>query len=113
MEPFEKLMTCGDGEIFNIGADSHTTIIDAAKKFKSVMMSRDYNPEIVHLEPRDEVMVAYCDHKKAKEVLGFKDETNFEELVDKMFTWALQQPTRPVKMMNYEIEKNMYSFWKK
>lgn len=113
MDPFELLMTRGDCDIFNIGADSHTTILDAAKRFKKVAQLHGYNPEIVHLEKRDEVKVAYCDHKKAKEVLAFTDHTDFESLVNKMFSWAKDQPQRPVKMMNYEIEKNMYSYWKK
>jgi len=113
LDPFESLMSCGDHDTFNIGADSYTTILDAAKKFKKVANSHGYNPDIIHLEPRDEVKIAYCDHKKAKEVLGFKDQTDFESLVNKMFIWAKEQPHRPIKMMNYEIEKNMYSYWKK
>lgn len=113
MKPFEMLMSVGNGEIFNIGADSHTTIIEAANRFKEVAIKRGYKVSISHLQPRDEVKTAYCDHAKAKKVLNFKDETNFEELVDKMVTWAQSQPNRPVKLMDYEIEKNMYDFWKK
>ena len=113
MEPFEMLMDIGDGEIFNIGADTHTTILEAAQRFKDVAASRDRRVEIIHLQPRDEVKMAYCDHKKAKELLNFKDETKFEELIDKMFIWSEKQPDRPVKLMPYEIEKNMYDFWKK
>lgn len=113
MEPFEKLMMIGDGEIFNIGADSYTSILDAARKFKNVAESRGKNVTISHIQARDEVKVAYCNHSKAKRVLNFEDKTNFEELIDKMFTWAESQPDRPVKLMKYEIEKNMYDFWKK
>jgi UDP-glucose 4-epimerase len=113
MKPFEMLMTVGDGEIFNIGADSHTTIIEAAKRFKKVADDRGRNVSIVHLQPRDEVKVAYCDHAKAKSVLGFSDDTNFEELINNMFSWAEDQPSRHVKLMEYEVEKNMYDFWKK
>jgi UDP-glucose 4-epimerase len=112
LDPFYSLMDVGDGEIFNIGADSHMTIIDAAKRFKVVAESLGKKVSIVHLEPRDEVKIAYCDHTKAKNMLNFKDETSFEELIEKMFLWAELQPTRPVKNMSYEIEKNMYSFWK-
>jgi UDP-glucose 4-epimerase len=67
----------------------------------------------VHLEPRDEVKVAYCDHSKAKKLLGFHDGTDLEVLLSKMLLWAREQPARPVKLMNYELEKNMYDFWKK
>lgn len=113
MAPFEKLMTVGDGETFNIGADSHMSILEAANRFASVATGMGKDVIIKHLQPRDEVKFAYCDHTKAKNVLQFKDDTNFDELVGEMFTWAEGQPYRHVKTVNYEIEKNMYDFWKK
>ena len=113
MEPFRKLMELGDGETYNMGADGHTSIIDAARRFVSVAATLGHSAEVVHLEPRDEVQVAYCDHAKAKRDLGFEDGTDFDDLVRKMFVWASEQPQRPVKLMTYEIQKNMYDFWKK
>lgn len=112
MDPFEKLMRLGDCQTYNLGADAKVTILEAATKFCSVASKLGYETKIVHLEPRDEVNVAYCDHSKAKEQLGFKDETDFEDLIEKMFVWAAKQPQRPVKMMNYEINKKMYSYWR-
>jgi len=67
----------------------------------------------VHLEKRNEVHTAYCDHSKAHKMLGFKDETNLRDMIKEMFVWAMKQPDRQIKNMDYEIEKNMYSFWKK
>jgi len=113
MEPFEKLMMVGDCQTYNIGADTEMTILEAANRFCSVANKLGYNTSLVHLEARDEVKLAYCDHSKAKKDLGFKDETDFNDLIEKMFVWATSQPNRTVKMMNYEIEKKMYSFWKK
>jgi len=112
MEPFEKLMTLGDGETYNLGADSYISIIDAAQKFQRIAREFGYNPDIVHFEPRDEVDVAYCEHTKAKNDLNFKDETSFEELVRDMFVWAMDQPDRAVKTKEYEVEKKMYSYWR-
>jgi UDP-glucose 4-epimerase len=112
MEPFDKLMDQGDSEIYNLGADSKISIIDAAKKFCEVANSLGHKTQIVHLEPRYEVHVAYCDHTKAKQHLGFKDETKFEDLIAEMFAWAASQPNHPVKMMKYEVDKKMYGFWK-
>lgn len=112
MDPFEKLMEVGNGQIYNIGADTKISIIDAAKKVQKVAKKFGYRPEIIHLEPRDEVRVAYCDHTKVKNDLGFKDNTNFEELIFDMFKWAKNQPQREVKMLTYEVDKNMYSFWR-
>lgn len=112
MEPFEKLMSVGDHETYNIGADHSMTILEAANRFCGVAKTKGYNTSIVHLEPRNEVQEAYCDHTKAKSHLDFKDDTNFEELIAEMFDWAVLQPSHPVKFMNYEIQKKMYSFWK-
>jgi hypothetical protein len=28
-----------------------------------------------------------------------------------MFVWAMNQPNREVKKMEYEIHKNIYKFW--
>lgn len=112
MEPFEKLMSLGDNQAYNIGADTKISILEAAQKFCIVAESLGYKPGIVHLEPRNEVQVAYCDHSKAKQQLGFKDETSFETLIVEMFSWAKSQTNHPVKIMKYEIDKKMYSFWK-
>lgn len=113
MDPFEKLMTAYDGEIFNIGADKNYTINEAADAVIAAAKELGINATKVHLEPRNEVHTAYCDHTKAHKMLGFKDDTNLHETIITMFKWAQQQPNRPMKTMEYEIEKNMYSFWKK
>lgn len=112
MDPFEKLMFDHSEEIFNIGADKEFTInevcdlvIDVAKKFNIQAKKQ-------HLEKRAEVHSAYCNHDKAKKLLGFVDDTNMRDTVEEMFAWAITQPNRPVKKMNYEIQKNLYSYWK-
>ncbi|MFZ2150431.1 MAG: NAD-dependent epimerase/dehydratase family protein [Candidatus Absconditicoccaceae bacterium] len=113
MEIFHKLMDEGDLETFNIGADKHYKIIDVANIVKNIGKSKGYETDIIHYEARHEVKDAYSDHTKAKKILNFNDETNIDELIKKMFDWALTQPDRPTKIMDYEIEKNIYSYWKK
>lgn len=112
MEPFEKLLTVGDGETYNMGADQHMTIKEAAIVFRSVAQRFMYNVEIVHLEARDEVALAYCDHAKAKAQLGFKDTTDFTTLVEDMFVWARNEVPRPVKTRPYEVTRGLYSYWR-
>jgi len=113
MEPFEKLMTDHDGEIFNIGADKYVTINEAADVVLDIAKEFGINATKVHLEKRNEVHAAYCDHTKARNLLNFNDDTDLRETVKTMFGWALTQPVRETKRMKYEIEKNIYSFWKK
>jgi len=113
MKPFEQLMTEHNGETFNIGADKYWTINDAALTVQKVAAEFGNNVDIVHLEKRNEVHTAYSDHTKAQESLGFHDNTDLEATVREMYTWAESQPNRTVEYFEYEVEKNLYSFWKK
>lgn len=112
MEPFDRLLTDYDGEIFNIGADKYFSLNQVAETVQSIGKKYGYEVPIEHGEPRHEVKHAYCDHTKAKTVLEFKDETRLEELIESMFVWAMKQPNRKVKNMEYEVEKNIYDYWK-
>lgn len=112
MEPFDKLLNHYDNEIFNIGADKYFTLNEVAETVQKIGKRYGYDVPIEHGEPRHEVKHAYCDHTKAKSMLEFKDETNLEELIESMFVWAMKQPNRKVKNMNYEVEKNIYDYWK-
>lgn len=112
MEPFDKLLTDYDNEIFNIGADKYFTLNEVASVVQSTAKKYGYEVSIEHGEARHEVKHAYCDHTKAKTVLDFKDETNLQELIDNMFVWAMKQPNRKVKDMDYEVTKDIYDYWK-
>lgn len=112
MEPFEKLINHHDGEIFNIGADKYWSIKEVANFVKEIAQRHNYNPTIEHLEPRHEVKHAYCDHEKAKKLLNFQDKTDLIKVIEKMFLWAMNEPKREIKYREYEISKNIYSYWK-
>ena len=111
-EPFEKVMTQFGGEIFNIGADKERTLLETAHLVQKCASNFGYKPDIVHLEPRHEAKFAFSDHKKAKTLLNFEDNTNLELTINKMFEWALTQPNREIKNMKYETVKNIYRYWK-
>jgi len=113
MEPFEKLMYHYDGEIFNIGADKEYSINEVADILIKVSKESGYNPEKIYLEKRDEVHIAFSDHTKAKKLLDFVDNTNLEKTIREMFIWASKMPPKQVKYATYEIEKKLYSYWKK
>jgi len=112
MGPFEKLMGGFDSEIFNLGADEERTILNAAKIVQTIAKEFGFDADIKFFEKRNEVHTAYCSQEKAKNILDFKDETIFEDTVREMFSWALTQPNREVQNFEYEISKNLYSFWK-
>ncbi len=112
MEPFEKLMAMGDQEIYNVGADQEHQLKDVAILIQRIASEYGYTSPIEYLEERMEVKNAYCDHTKARTELDLRDNTDIEVTIREMFNWARDQPKREVKTMQYEIKKNMYSFWK-
>lgn len=112
LEPLEKLMTEHDGETFNLGADRAYTLNEVANVLAWVAAEFNYLPKLEYVEARHEVKDAYSNHDKAKELLGFKDETDLRETIREMFKWAIEQPDRDVKDMRYEVVKGMYQFWK-
>lgn len=114
MNPFEKLIDSFDGYTFNIGADKTYTINELADTVEKIAIKYNIKAHREYAEARHEVKYAYCDHSLAKDPknLNFNDQTNLEELIDKMFGWAITQPKRKLKMMPYEITKGIYEYWK-
>ena len=112
MEPFDLLHDNFDGEIFNIGADKFFTLNKVAETVQSIGKKYGYDVPIEHAEGRHEVKHAYCNHDKAKTMLGFRDNTKLEELIEDMFVWAMNQPNRKVKDFEYEITDGIYDYWK-
>lgn len=112
MEPFEKLIDGFNGYTFNIGADKTFTINQLADTVARVAERNGYKSEKKHVEARHEAKHAHCDHSLAKEHLDFHDGTDLDQLVDDMFKWALTQPKRKQKLMDYEVTKGIYEYWK-
>ena len=44
-------------------------------------------------------------------MLGFKDNTNLDQLIEEMFVWSMKQPNRKVRDMEYEITDKIYDYW--
>ena len=111
--PIEKLLYNFENEFYNMGSDDTITIKDAANLVLKIGKEFKFNKsKLVFLEKRKEVIHAFCDHAKAQRDLGFKDETNLESLIRDMFDYYLKIDKKEIKDMTYEINKNMYSFWK-
>jgi len=112
MEPFDILLSEHDGEIFNIGADKFFSLNQVAETVQSIGKKYGYDVPIEHGPPRHEVKHAYCDHTKAKNLLKFQDNTKLEELIEDVFVWAMKQPKRKVKDMEYEVTDGIYEYWR-
>ena len=94
------------------GSDKDYSLNGVAGIVKRISKEFGFSPSIEHAEERHEVKNAFCNHEKAKLLLGFEDKTNLKETIKEMFVWAMKQEDREVKQMDYEIDKGMYSYWK-
>ena len=97
-------------EIINLGGVEEISIKDASKVLREVIGSGD----IIHLEGRHEVKHSIPTFQKSVDILGFKHETSLKEGLTKMWDWAQKQPMRErFVWSDYELDKGIYSFWKK
>ena len=111
LEPLWKAGTDSKSskQIINLGGIKEFSIKNAANIIKDITN----NADVVHLEARHEVKHAFCTWEKSEKLLDFKHETDLETGLRKMWEWAKKQPNRNVfKWPSYEINKNMYDYWK-
>jgi UDP-glucose 4-epimerase len=96
-------------QIFNIGADVSYTVNVLAKTVSDAMKTE---LKTIHYPPRMEVKVAYSDHSKARELLGYEASVTLVEGVGRMAEWAKSIGVKESKKFNgIEIEKNLPSAW--
>ena len=66
-----------------------------------------------HLESRHEVKHAFATYQKSIDLLDFEHKTDLKEGLVDMWDWAKKQPKRERFIWPfYEIDKNIYSYWK-
>jgi len=96
-------------QIINLGGIKEYSINEAANTLIDVMGGG----EIKYLPPRHEVKYAYPTWQKSVDILGFDHKTDLHNGLKKMWDWAMFQPERPRQVWSkYEVEKNIYPFWK-
>ena len=96
-------------QIINVGGIVPATINDCAKTLCEITGTKD----IVHLEPRHEVKHAVPTFQKSIDILGYNQKTLLREGMERMWTWAKEQPDRgQYKWPEYEVTKGIYSYWK-
>jgi UDP-glucose 4-epimerase len=98
------------GHTFNIGADTHYTVLDLARE---IARSLDLPPSIVHLDARNEVQHAYASHAKVEKFFGPQPKTSLPEGLRKMADWVKSVGMRePVRFKNIEVLKNLPPSWR-
>ncbi len=97
-------------QIINLGGTKEYSIKEANDILKEVIGGG----ATIHLEPRHEVKYSHPTYQKSIDLLGYEDKTSLREGLTCMWEWARIQPMRERFMWDqYEIEKGIYSFWKK
>lgn len=97
-------------EIINLGGIEEWSINDANK----ILMEIITDGKVVYKEGRHEVKNSIPTHQKSVDILGFKHKTSLRDGLKSMWDWAQKQPKRDRFLWDsYEIDKGIYSFWKK
>lgn len=110
LEPFWKSAISKESskQIINLGGVKEYTIKESAEILQSII-----GGEVVFLEPRHEVFHAVPTYQKSIDILNFEHKTTLESGLSQMWEWAKSQPNRSRFVWeSYELEKNIYSFWK-
>jgi len=69
---------------------------------------------VVYKEARHEVKESIPTWQKSVDILGFEHKTHLRTGLERMWDWAQKQPKRDRFVWeNYELDKGIYSFWKK
>jgi UDP-glucose 4-epimerase len=97
--------------VFNVGADRPYTVLELAQ---TVARELGVKPEIVHLDPRKEVVHAFSSHDRVKEVFGdLIANVPLEQGIRRMSAWARAtgiQSSR--KFEGIEVERNLPPSWR-
>lgn len=96
-------------QVFNIGADKPYTVNELATV---VSKSFQVEPNIKHLQARNEVMHAYADHAKAHRVFGTGTGMSLADGIGKMAAWAKEVGARKSQEFeNIEITEKLPDGW--
>lgn len=98
-------------EVFNIGADTPYTILELAGE---VARSLGVEPRVEHLAARNEVVHAFSDHSKVRDVFSPPAPIDLATGVARMADWVREHGSRRPADFNGEIEvaRNLPESWR-
>jgi len=98
-------------QLFNVGADVPYTVNELAEVVADAM---GVPSNVVHLDARNEVKIAFSDHSKAERVFGKHEKKSLSDGVRSMATWVHQYGSRESTIFQgIEVSKNMPPSWAK
>ena len=108
------IATCVDvpaarNQLFNVGADVPHTVNYLAEIVASAMGKRC---NVVHLDPRNEVKIAFSDHSRAENIFGRREKVSLQVGIEKMAEWVKQHGSRESSIFEeIEIPQNLPPSW--
>lgn len=79
-------------EVFNVGANTPYTVLELAD---TIAAAFEVEPDVVHLEARNEVVHAFSDHAKVERVFESPAQISLQDGIQRMVDWAQQHGPRP------------------
>jgi UDP-glucose 4-epimerase len=96
-------------QVFNVGADVPHTVNDLAQVVARAMGAEC---KVKHLDPRNEVKIAFSDHLRAQSVFGEREKVSLEKGIHSMTRWVKDHGARVSSIFeDIEVAKNMPNSW--
>ncbi len=96
--------------LFNVGADAACSVLELAHE---VAEQFGVAPEIRHLDARNEVIHASCDHGRLREVFAPPAPIPLREGLARMAAWVhALGPKRPGALPELEVQRNLPRAWR-
>ena len=112
LEPFwnAAILPQASKEIINVGGVEEISINEACDTLIEVIGGGHKQ----YLEQRHEVKHSIPTYQKSIDILGYEYKTPLKDGLIKMWEWAQQQPMKDrFVWSSYELDKGIYSYWKK
>jgi UDP-glucose 4-epimerase len=112
LEPFwnAAVLPQASKEIINVGGVEEISINEACDTLIEVIGGGHKQ----YLEQRHEVKHSIPTYQKSIDILGYEYKTPLKDGLIKMWEWAQQQPMKDrFVWSSYELDKGIYSYWKK
>jgi len=98
-------------ERINLGGKKEISLNEIAFLIKEITNT---DVPIIYMEKRHEVKHAWSTWQKSVDLLDYKETMSLREGLLDMWEWVKIQPDRErTYWSNYEIDKNIYSYWKR
>lgn len=98
-------------QIFNVGADVPNTVNELAQ---SVAEAMGVPLDVTHLDPRNEVKIAFSDHSKAERVFGKHQKKTLRDGIVGMAGWVHRHGARESNIFEaIEVSKKLPPSWAK